>query len=252
MCNSYWKSMEILNGKEIRSIWAKFYYKQSASLFMQCVKLSFMIEDFEKWREVMALNFLNLVLQRYWKSLENEFEKCVGTLILDTFSTQRSPIHRVQMHGAWNRATHLYPPHNNSISSSDNNNIHAAHWADHQWNAERADNPTRLGIFIPDTNTPRNDPPKKSLGPAYPHRRRVLPLLLVQIEYGLLCGLWVWCRRTSRRSCCPRMSNPLTSPWTAWLDGWRFWAMRQSNALRHLLWLDQTFLLSGGLRLLWP
>ena len=151
MCNSYWKSMEILNGKEIRSIWAKFYYKQSASLFMQCVKLSFMIEDFEKWREVMALNFLNLVLQRYWKSLENEFEKCVGTLILDTFSTQRSPIHRVQMHGAWNRATHLYPPHNNSISSSDNNNIHAAHWADHQWNAEWAGNPTRLRTFIRDT-----------------------------------------------------------------------------------------------------
>jgi len=27
------------------------------------------------------------------------------------------------------------------ISSSDNNNIHAAQWADHQWNAEWADNP---------------------------------------------------------------------------------------------------------------
>jgi len=27
----------------------------------------------------------------------------------------------------------------------------AAHWEDHQWNAEWLDNPTRLHIFIPDT-----------------------------------------------------------------------------------------------------
>jgi len=33
---------------------------------------------------------------------------------LDTCFTQRSPIHRVQLHGASNRDTHLYPPHNNS------------------------------------------------------------------------------------------------------------------------------------------
>jgi len=39
------------------------------------------------------------------------------------------------------------------ISSSDNNNIRAAQWADHQWNAERADDPTRLRTLIPDTGT---------------------------------------------------------------------------------------------------
>ena len=39
------------------------------------------------------------------------------------------------------------------ISSSDNNNIRAAHWADHQWNVEWADKPIRLCIFIPDTST---------------------------------------------------------------------------------------------------
>jgi len=52
------------------------------------------------------------------------------------------------------------------ISSFDNNNnIGAMQWADHQWNAEWANNPTRLRIFIPDTGTTlRNDPPKKSLG----------------------------------------------------------------------------------------
>jgi len=36
------------------------------------------------------------------------------------------------------------------ISLSDNN-ICAAQWADHQWNAEWADSPTRPRIFIPDT-----------------------------------------------------------------------------------------------------
>jgi len=40
------------------------------------------------------------------------------------------------------------------ISSSDNNNLRAAQWADHQWNAEWANNPTRLRIFIPDTHPP--------------------------------------------------------------------------------------------------
>ena len=40
------------------------------------------------------------------------------------------------------------------ISSSDNNNIHAAHWADHQWNAEWVNNLTRLRIVIPDTHLP--------------------------------------------------------------------------------------------------
>ena len=34
---------------------------------MQCVKLSFMIKNVEKWREVMVLNFLNLVVKRYRK-----------------------------------------------------------------------------------------------------------------------------------------------------------------------------------------
>ena len=39
------------------------------------------------------------------------------------------------------------------ISFSDNNNIGAAQWADHQWNAEWADNPSRLRTLIPDTGT---------------------------------------------------------------------------------------------------
>ena len=46
----YWISMEILNGKEIRSFWAELNWRQSTSLFMQYVKLSFMIKNFENWR----------------------------------------------------------------------------------------------------------------------------------------------------------------------------------------------------------
>jgi len=53
------------------------------------------------------------------------------------------------------------------ISLSDNNNIHAAQWADHQWNAEWADNPTRLRTFIPTpAPTPSNSPSKNSLSRA--------------------------------------------------------------------------------------
>ena len=37
------------------------------------------------------------------------------------------------------------------ISSSDNIKMRAAHWTDHQWNTEWADNPTKLLILIPDT-----------------------------------------------------------------------------------------------------
>ena len=36
ICIKYWKSMEILNGKGIWSIWAEFYWRQSILLFMQC------------------------------------------------------------------------------------------------------------------------------------------------------------------------------------------------------------------------
>ena len=47
---------------------------------MKCAKLSFMSKNFKKLREVMVLNFFNLVLKRYWKTMENDFSKCVGTL----------------------------------------------------------------------------------------------------------------------------------------------------------------------------
>jgi len=39
------------------------------------------------------------------------------------------------------------------INFSVNNSIRETQWADHQWNAKWADNPTRLRILIPDTGT---------------------------------------------------------------------------------------------------
>jgi len=50
------------------------------------------------------------------------------------------------------------------ISTSDNNNIRAAQWTDHQWNAEWVDNPTRLPTSIPDTGiaNPRMTLPRKA------------------------------------------------------------------------------------------
>jgi len=39
------------------------------------------------------------------------------------------------------------------FSLSDNNKIRAAHWSDHQWNAECAENPTKLCTLITDTGS---------------------------------------------------------------------------------------------------
>ena len=54
------------------------------------------------------------------------------------------------------------------ISFSDNHNIRAAQWEDHQWNAEWADNPTRLHTLIPDTGT---------------HPRMTLPRVWVRLNH---------------------------------------------------------------------
>jgi len=82
---------------------------------------------------------------------------------LDICSTQRSPVHRVQMHDASNRDTHV-PAAQQLISFSDNNIIRAAQWVDYQWNMEWMYNPTRLHILIPDTelHPPWNDLPRRA------------------------------------------------------------------------------------------
>jgi len=52
------------------------------------------------------------------------------------------------------KSRHPFVPAAQQLISLSDNNIRAAQWADHQCNAEWADNPTRLRIFIPDTGTP--------------------------------------------------------------------------------------------------
>ena len=131
------------------------------------------------------------------------------------------------MHGISNWDTHLCPPHNNSVYLITTQNIRAAHWADHKWKAEWLENTMRLRTFIPDTGThpPGMTLPRRAWGPAQPPllRCQTFSLLLVQIGYGILCGLWVWHRRTSGQPCCPPMSNPSTSPCTARPDGSGRW-----------------------------
>jgi len=55
----------------------------------------------------------------------------------------------VGMHDNSNQDTHFYPLHNNSFSSSDDNNRSAALWADHRWNAEMLESTTRPVLSSP-------------------------------------------------------------------------------------------------------
>jgi len=63
------------------------------------------------------------------------------------------------------KSRHPFVPAAQQLISFSDNNIRAAQWVDHQWNAEWADNTTRLRILIPDTGT---HPPGMTL------RRRAL------------------------------------------------------------------------------
>ena len=51
------------------------------------------------------------------------------------------------------KSRHPFVPSAQKVISSSDNNIREAQWADHHWNAEWVDNPTRLRIFITDTVT---------------------------------------------------------------------------------------------------
>ena len=138
---------------------------------------------------------------------------------LDTCSTLRSPVHRVQMHGASNLDTHLCPPHSNSsVFLTTTTYVRRSGRIINGMPTTPQDSAFNSRHRYPPS---RNDVPKKSLGLAQPpsHRCRTFPPLFVQMGYGGLCSLWVWRRRTNRRPCCPPMSNPSTSSWTVWPDG---------------------------------
>ena len=87
---------------------------------------------------------------------------------LDICSTQLSHAHRVRTHGATNRDTHLYPPHNiSSVYLTKTTYVRRS---------ERITNGMRSGRTTPQDSAfssptpapPRGNPPKKSLGPAQP------------------------------------------------------------------------------------
>ena len=73
-----------------------------------------------------------------------------------------------------------------------------------------------------------NSSSKNSVGAAQPppHRCRTFPLLVVQMWFDFLCGLWVWCRRINRRPCCSLISTLSIS---MELMAWAFWITRQWN-----------------------
>ena len=131
---------------------------------------------------------------------------------------------------AWNlKSSHcpLAPPRNNLSILSYDNSRSAALWADHRWNAECFENTTRLRTFIPDIGT---HPSGKALPrTAWVQLNRLRtgvgrfhPCLHMVWRDCPFCSLRVWCRGTSRWPCCPSLSNPSTSLWSAWPDppGW--------------------------------
>ena len=106
-----------------------------------------------------------------------------------------SALARPSSANAWHlKSRHPFvPAAQQLISLSDKNNIRAAQWADHQWNVERADNPTRFRTFIPDTGT-------HSLGMTLP-RRAWFRLNRVPIGVGRIRSSWCKWGMASSTSC---------------------------------------------------
>ena len=155
---------------------------------------------------------------------------------LDICSTQRSSVHQVLLHGASNRDTELYPPQH-LISSFNNNNIRATQWADYQWNAKWMDNPTRLRIFIPDTgtHTPGMTLPRKAWVRLKRLRTGVGRFRSCLYKWGTASSAACECSAETKPSTMFSsnvLSNPSTSPWTAWPDGSEQWDNRM--AAQHL------------------
>jgi len=68
--------------------------------------------------------------------------------------SERSPVHRVKMHGISNRDAHLCPLHNNSLVHLAATEVQELR-ADHLWNAEWLDNTNHIGTHPPGLILPR-------------------------------------------------------------------------------------------------
>ena len=115
------------------------------------------------------------------------------------------------------------------ISFSDNNNIRAAQWADHQRNVEWADNPTRLRTSIPDTgtHTPGINPPRRAWVRLNRHRTGVGHFRSCLYKWGMASSAACECGAEKNVDHvvlhCPIHRPPMD--YTAW----RCWTMRQPN-----------------------
>ena len=128
------------------------------------------------------------------------------------------------------------------ICSSDNNNIGAAHWADHQWNEEVGRQPHKTPHLHPRHRHPSpewlyQEEPGSGLTASTLVSDVSAPVVQVDAEERRRtnrrpCCPPKWRRRTNRRPCCPPMSNPSTSSWTARPDGFGRWDNRM--AAQHL------------------
>jgi len=120
---------------------------------------------------------------------------------------------------------YLYSPHNNSsVCLKTTIHVWRSGWITNEMRSGRTTLQDTTLSSPTSARHPHSCPPKNSVAASAPCR--TLPLLFVQMEYCLFWGLWVWCRRKNRQPCCPPMSNPSTSSWTARPEGFGWWDNR--------------------------
>ena len=115
------------------------------------------------------------------------------------------------------------------ITSSDGNNRSTALWAAHQQNAKWADNPTRLRTFIPDTDTPQNDPPHEQRGPGLTASAPVSDVSAPDCTNGVWLPLGPVSVAQKNKPSTMLSSNVQSIDLLVDCTSWRFWMMRQSN-----------------------
>jgi len=148
------------------------------------------------------------------------------------------------MHNISNQDTHLYTTTcaQQLISFSEDHNRSTTLWAHHQWNGDfvvvlsgwKTLQDSVLSFSTSAHTLPEWPwPEQHGSGLTASAPMSDISILLTQMGYGPFCDLWVWCRRTDRRPCCP-LSNPLTSPWTTRPEGSEWWDNRMAAQHLHL------------------
>ena len=120
--------------------------------------------DLQQWTTFQSSQASNLLS---FVAMESHYLWDAVPWSLDTCATQHSPVHRVQMHGASNRDTHLYPPLNNSSGCLTTTTYVRRSGQIISGMRSGRTTPKDFAFSFP-TSAPtlRNDPPKKSLDPA--------------------------------------------------------------------------------------